>query len=202
MVMTDNDTPSWQTTYEQITDSFDEASRIRYGESAVTELEHALQCAEHADQAGADEELVFAAMMHDVGRYAVPQELVSDTLQDVEIADNALGHGERGAQLMENMLPERSLFCIRYHAESKMYLCQTNPNYRAKLSGASVKTLAIQSTNYDQVRLDELYGHQWWPDAIRVRTWDDAAKVKGRITRPLDYWVDRLERFLDEIHAG
>jgi predicted HD phosphohydrolase len=191
MVMTGKDAPSWQTAYEQVTGSFDKASKIRYGESAVTELEHALQCAELA-----------AAMLHDVGRYAVPQELVSDTLQDVEIVDDARGHGERGAQLMANMLPARSLFCIRYHAESKLYLCQTNPNYRAKLAGASVKTLAVQSANYDQARLDELSGHRWWPDAIRVRVWDDTAKVKGRDTRPLDYWVVRLEKFLDEIHPG
>jgi predicted HD phosphohydrolase len=202
MVMADNEAPSWQTAYQQVTGSFDKAARIRYGESGVTELEHALQSAELADHAGADDELVFAAMLHDVGRYAVPQELVSDTLQDVEIADNALGHGERGAQLMANMLPARSLFCIRYHAESKLYLCQTNPNYRAKLAGASVKTLAVQSTDYDQARLDELSAHRWWQDAIRVRVWDDAAKVRGRVTRPLHYWTGRLEIFLDEMHPG
>ena len=201
-MMIGNDAPSWQAAYEQVTGNFDKASKTCYGESAVTELEHALQCAELADHADADDELVFAAMLHDVGRYAVPQELVFDTLQDVEIADNALGHGERGAQLMANMLPARSLFCIRYHAESKLYLCQKNPNYRAKLAGASVKTLAVQSTNYDQARLDELSGHRWWQDAIRVRVWDDSAKDKGRATRPLDYWVDRLEKFLKEIHPG
>jgi predicted HD phosphohydrolase len=200
--MADNEAPSWQTAYQQVTGSFDVAAKIRYGESGVTELEHALQSAELADHAGADDELVFAAMLHDVGRYAVPQELVSDTLQEVDIADNALGHGEQGAQLMANMLPARSLFCIRYHAESKLYLCQTNPNYRAKLAGASVKTLAVQSTDYDQARLDELSAHRWWQDAIRVRVWDDAAKVRGRVTRPLDYWTGRLEIFLDEMHPG
>ena len=200
MMTTDNDAPSWQTAYEQVTDSFDKASTIRYGESAVTEIEHALQCAELADHAGADDDLVFAAMLHDVGRYAVPQELVSDTLQDVEIAEDARGHGERGAQLMANMLPARSLFCIQYHAESKIYLCQTNPNYRASLAGASVKTLAVQSANYDQARLDDLSGHRWWQDALRVRVWDDTAKVKGRETRPLGYWIDRLEKFMGEIH--
>jgi predicted HD phosphohydrolase len=200
--MADNEAPSWQTAYQQVTGSFDEAAKIRYGESGVTELEHALQSAELADHAGADDELVFAAMLHDVGRYAVPQELVSDTLQEVDIADNALGHGEQGAQLMANMLPARSLFCIRYHAESKLYLCQTNPNYRAKLAGASVKTLAVQSTDYYQARLDELSAHRWWQDAIRVRVWDDAAKVRGRVTRHLDYWTGRLEIFLDEMHPG
>jgi hypothetical protein len=55
MVMTGKDAPSWQTAYEQVTGSFDKASKIRYGESAVTELEHALQCAELADHAGADD---------------------------------------------------------------------------------------------------------------------------------------------------
>lgn len=200
-MMTDKDSPSGQAAYKEVTGSFDKARRIRYGESAVTELEHALQCAELADQAGADDELVFACMLHDVGRYAVPQEQVSDTLQDVGVVDGARGHGELGAHLMANMLPARSLFCIRYHAESKLYLCQTNPNYKAKLAGASVKTLAVQSSNCDEARLDELSRHRWWQDAIKVRVWDDAAKVKGRETRPLDYWIGRLDKFLGDIHS-
>ena len=71
--MTSNDAPSWKTAFEQVTGSFDKASKIRYGESAVTELEHALQCAELADHADADDELVFAAMLQITYRFFVEQ---------------------------------------------------------------------------------------------------------------------------------
>ncbi len=98
------------------------------------------------------------------------------------------------------MLPARSLFCIKYHAEAKQYLCQTNPQYRSKLAPASIKTLAIQSATTGKERLDELASHKWWKDALRLRAWDDAAKQKGKATKSLDYWVTRPDQFLNTIH--
>src|SRR5713101_5834870 len=53
----------------------------QYGKEEVTELAHALQCADLAQGAGADEELVLACLLHDVGRYALAQDEVSDTLE-------------------------------------------------------------------------------------------------------------------------
>jgi len=183
--------------YAHIVNSYQIAARTQYGKEAVTELEHSLQCAELADQAGADEELVLACMLHDVARFAVPQEQVSDTLQNAKVNSNAKGHGARGAELMQGLLPEKSLFCIKHHAEAKQYLCLTNDNYKAKLSSASIKTLKIQSAEVDQNKLDELSQHPWWSDALKLRVWDDAAKIKGKSTRPLDYWLNRLDQFLE-----
>ena len=53
----------------------------RYDGEAVSELEHALQCAELARDGAADEELQLACLLHDVGRYAIDQSLVADTLE-------------------------------------------------------------------------------------------------------------------------
>jgi predicted HD phosphohydrolase len=189
----------WKAVRNHIVDSYRQAASIRYGQSAVTELEHSLQCAELADQAGADEELVIACMLHDVARSAVPQEQVSDTLQSADVAPDAKNHGEAAAELMKDMLPERSLFCIRYHAEAKQYLCQVNPAYRDRLADASIQTLAVQSDSTSREKLDTLANHRFWKDALRVRTWDDGAKVRDRETRPLDYWINRLDEFLAEI---
>ena len=66
---------------ETLLESMARSAARQYGGEAVSELEHALQCAELADAAGADDELVLAALLHDVGRYAVPQSLVSDQLE-------------------------------------------------------------------------------------------------------------------------
>ena len=191
---------SLQETYTHIINSFKIASTIQYGESAVSELEHALQCAELADHAGADEELVVACMLHDVARFAVPQEQISDTLQSASVTADARGHGEVAAELMHGLLPERSLFCIRYHAEAKQYLCQTNESYRNKLSAASVATMKIQSSSTDQEKLNTLAAHEWWGDALRVRVWDDAGKVKGKTTRSFEYWIERVNKFINANH--
>ena len=191
---------SLRSTYDHIIASFEDAATIQYGESAVTELEHALQCAELAENAKADDELIFACMLHDVARFAVPQDQVSDTLQKTEVSDQAMGHGVKAAELMQGLLPERSLFCIHYHAEAKQYLCEHNPGYRAKLAGASIQTLAIQSASTSKQALEDLSKNDWWQDALRVRVWDDSAKVKGKTTKTFEHWQSRLEGFLNERH--
>ena len=56
---------------ETLLESMARSGARQYGGEAVSELEHALQCAELAEAAGADQELVLAALLHDVGRYAV-----------------------------------------------------------------------------------------------------------------------------------
>lgn len=47
------------------------AGARRYGGEPVSELAHALQCAELAAAAGADEHLTLACLLHDVGRVVV-----------------------------------------------------------------------------------------------------------------------------------
>jgi len=193
--MTNN--PEWHSLYSHIVDSYQTAAKTQYGEEAVTELEHSLQCAELADHAGAEEELVLACLLHDVARFAVPQNEVSDTLEKANVQSSAKGHGVKGAELMAGFLPDRSLFYIKHHAEAKQYLCQTHVGYKEKLSSASIKTMKVQSMDTDQAKLDELAKHPWWNDAVRLRVWDDAAKEKGKETRSLDYWLTRLNTFLE-----
>ena len=72
----------------------------RYGTEVVSELEHALQCAELAHEGSADEELQLACLLHDVGRYAIDQSLVADTLEAMQTGPSARGHHELGADLL------------------------------------------------------------------------------------------------------
>src|SRR3989454_6315046 len=109
------------------------ASRL-YGGEAVSELEHALQCAELARAAGADEEQQLACLLHDVGRYAVDPSLVFDTGEPSRAGPHARGHHEVGAELLAPWVPERVAWCVRAHAAAKRYLCATEPDYFARLS--------------------------------------------------------------------
>ena len=54
-----------------------------YGGEAVTELAHVLQCGDLSEAGGVEEELVLASLLHDVGRFAVAQDGISDTLDRV-----------------------------------------------------------------------------------------------------------------------
>src|SRR5262245_66482198 len=64
----------------------------RYGGEVVSELEHALQCAELAHDGGADEELQLACLLHDVGRYAIDQALVADPPEGARVGPTARAH--------------------------------------------------------------------------------------------------------------
>ena len=68
-----------------------------YGSERVSELAHALRCAELAQFAGADPELTLASLLHDVGRFAVDQFLVFDRVGGARAG--ARGHQEVGADL-------------------------------------------------------------------------------------------------------
>ena len=122
---------------EFIKDRLEDGSNRQYGSEAVTELEHALQCAALAQQEGADDELVVAALLHDFGRlvvedYELPDSVEGNDQPGVEV--KAIGHDELGARSLEKLFSERVLFCVGKHAQSKRYLCTTEPAYRDGLS--------------------------------------------------------------------
>ena len=174
------------------------SAALQYGRERVDELAHALQCAELAESAGADEELLLACLLHDVGRYAVAQEEVDDTLESIAPdAGYARGHHEAGADLIAPYVPERVAFLIRAHADAKRYLCATDPRYYDTLSPGSKHTLTLQGGIMTAEEAERAATHPWWGDAIRLRRWDDGAKERGRPTRPLSAWKSLLQKYFD-----
>src|SRR2546427_11307373 len=130
---------------DRLIEAMTKAAAHQYGKERVTELAHALQCAELAAGAGGDEEMVLACFLHDVGRYAVAQEEISDTLEaGVARAAKARPHHESGADLIAPYVPERVVFLVRAHAAAKRYLFASDPGYYDTLSNGSKHTLALQ----------------------------------------------------------
>ena len=58
------------------------------------------------------------------------------------------------------------------HVAAKLYLLKTDPSYLQVLSAESVKTAERQRQAPAPAPID----HPWWPDAVLLRRWDDAAK--------------------------
>ena len=182
---------------DRLIEAMTRSAARQYGQERVDELAHALQCAELADVVGADEELVLACLLHDVGRYAVAQEGISDTLERTATRSRTgRGHHEAGADLLAPYVPERVAFLIRAHAEAKRYLCTTEPGYYDALSPGSKHTLTLQGNLMTPDEVARAAEHPWWSEAIRLRRWDDAAKVVGRSTRELAAWEPLLRKYL------
>ncbi len=179
---------------DRLLDAMARSAARRYGGEAVSELEHALQCAELARDAGADAELQLACLLHDVGRYAVDQSLVLDTTGPMPAGPHARGHHQVGADLITPWVSERVAWCVRMHADAKRYLCATEPEYVDRLSAASRHTLRLQGGVMSQSDAARFAEHRWARDALALRRWDDAAKVVGRKTRSLEDWAPLVRR--------
>ncbi len=140
----------------------------------VTMLEHMLQAATLAEAEDADDELIAAALLHDIGHYTgeFSEELA------LEIDNH---HDEGGAAVLAPFFPPRMVACVRNHVDAKRYLCAVDPEYLARLSPASIRTL-------------ELQGGPNFTDSVRVRQWDDGAKVAGRATPDFRHFEPMLRR--------
>ena len=151
----------------------------------VTRLEHALQCAALARRNRADDEVVLAALLHDLGHLTAS---VAD--------DDALHHGHLGAELLRPFVPERVAWLVQYHVVAKRYLCTVDPRYAARLSPVSAQSLLLQGAVLPLEERLALEIRPWFVDAVRIRRWDDEAKVPGLVVPALDEYRPLLERWL------
>ena len=184
---------------DRLLDAMAHSAARRYGAERVSELAHALQCAELARDAGADEKLALACLLHDVGRFAVDQTLVFDRVGGGRAGGrghhSARGHHEIGADLIAPYVPERVAWLVRMHADAKRYLCSIEPGYHATLSPASQHTLTLQGGLMSPEEITRHAAHPWFADALRLRRWDDLAKVVGKETAPLTAWEPLLRAY-------
>ncbi len=111
----------------------------------VSQLEHALQTAYHAERENAPQWLVVAALLHDIGHllHEMPEH-VADLGLDSRHED--LGH----AWLAQYFGPEITA-PVRMHVAAKRYLCATDAGYLSLLSPASVQSLELQGGPFSEV---------------------------------------------------
>jgi len=156
----------------------------------VTMLEHMLQAAAQAEAEGADPALVAAALLHDIGHYTgeFPEELA------LEVNNH---HDEGGAAVLAPFFPERVVAGVANHVSAKRYLCAVEPDYVAKLSAASVRTLELQGGPMSENEVAAFESAPDFEDAVRVRRWDEGAKIAGRPTPDFNHYALLLQKLVD-----
>lgn len=160
----------------------------QYGGEAVTQLEHALQAAALAEQEGAPAELIAAALLHDVGH------LLHDLPADAPDAGIDDGHENSAANFLRKRFSERVTEPIRLHVAAKRYLCAVDQRYLSSLSEPSIVSLALQGGPMTPAELAEFEKLPHAGDAVRLRCWDDAAKIPHQPTPPLSHFAAYVER--------
>ena len=157
----------------------------------VTMAEHMLQAACLAEEAGADDALIAAALLHDIGHYT--GEFPEDALE--QGIDNR--HDRAGAAVIQPFFPARVTDCVRHHVAAKRYLCATDPGYRDRLSPASIHSLNLQGGPMGEAEVTAFGETPHLEDILRVRLWDDEAKDPARTTPPLAHYLPILQRVVD-----
>jgi putative nucleotidyltransferase with HDIG domain len=112
---------------------------------AISQLQHSLQAAAIAAEAGSDDDTVLAALLHDVGRF-VPEGGEMPKL----IAPDGIFLGTEAHEIVgEKYLrafgfSDRVCSIVGAHVWAKRYLCATEPGYWESLSKSSKQSLEFQ----------------------------------------------------------
>lgn len=161
-------------------DLFRRKGDSEYGGEAVTQLEHGLQAAAAAIRDGADHPLVAAALLHDVGHllHDLPDDAPEQGVDDL--------HEQIGAEWLAARFIPATAEPARLHVAAKRYLCATDPSYAAELSEPSQLSLRLQGGPMSPAEVAEFESLPFAQDAVRLRRWDDEAKVPDAPTPSLE----------------
>lgn len=152
--------------------------QAQYGREAVSQLEHALQCAQLAEENNEPPELIVAALLHDLGHLVVEPD--DDVVQANQQRDDL--HQFIALPFVRGVFPDSVLEPIRLHVDAKRYLCATDASYWEALSPASKRSLELQGGAYTGAETAAFISLPFADQAVRLRRYDDLAKVPQRIT--------------------
>lgn len=160
----------------------------QYSGEPVTQLRHALQTALLAEQAGADDELVTAALLHDLGHLLMDHG-ETPTLRGIDDL-----HQYAALPFLKGLFSPRVGDAIARHVDAKRYLCAVRPGYHAALSADSQRSLVLQGGVFDEAAAQAFIAQPHAAEAVQLRLWDDLAKEAALPTPTLAHYLARARR--------
>lgn len=176
----------------KIIDLFIKYGHSEYGGEAVTQIEHALQAAYFAEEAGEPETLILACLLHDIGHllHQLPNDAPENGIDDL--------HENLGFEYLKQSLPLSISEPIKLHVDAKRYLCTKEPDYFHKLSQPSITSLMLQGGPMTEEECIEFEKNEFFQEGIRLRKYDDMAKIPNLPTLQITDYADLLYKYLNE----
>lgn len=157
----------------------------------LSQGEHAVQCANLARNAGADDSLIVACLLHDVG-HLLELERVSGS-PNHSIDDE---HEARGAAYLARAFDPAVTGPVALHVAAKRYLCTVEPAYHHSLSPASERSLTLQGGPMTSAEVARFESNPAAVRAVELRRWDDSAKNRSPSGLSFDDFAEELSRVL------
>ena len=172
-------------------DIFDRRGGEEYLGEPVTMAEHMLQGATIAEQNGMPEDVIVAALLHDIGHFT--SEFGTYHPDDTEDRH----HEDAGAEVLAPFFPSVVTDCVLYHVAAKRYLCATKPEYFKRLSAASVHTLELQGGPMSDEEVAKFEANPNLEKIIQVRYLDEAGKRAEMVTPDFWHFAPMVQRMVD-----
>lgn len=175
----------------QIIEVFESRGSESYGTEAVTQLQHALQCADLAKESGANDSLIAAAVLHDIGHILQSTPLPTSGDQDYDDQHESVGY-----QFLREHFGDAVADPVRLHVAAKRYLCTTDRDYEKQLSPTSLKSYHDQGGMMSAEEIAAFEAEPYYREAVRLRYWDDIAKDPDAITAEIEDFMPQLNTAL------
>lgn len=179
-----------------LADIFERRGGEEYLGEPVTMAEHMLQGATIAERSGLPEDIIVAALLHDIGHFT--SEFGTFSMDDTE--DRF--HEDAGAEVLAPFFPSAITDCVLYHVAAKRYLCATKPEYFKRLSEASIHSLKLQGGPMSPEEVAEFRKNPNLERIIQVRYLDEAGKHADMETPGFAHFAPMVQRIVDRHRAG
>lgn len=173
-----------------ILDLFERRGAEEYLGEAVSMSQHMEQTAACASADGATDELVIAALLHDIGHFVgdFPIEALGNGINNL--------HEDAGADFLAPYFPVSVTEPIRLHVAAKKYLCAVDPGYIKRLSAASIDSLNVQGGPMSESEVREFEASPYHLSAVNTRFYDDDGKVAGLNIKSVKEYRGQMESLL------
>lgn len=174
------------TPIDRLFETLETEGSARYGMEPINQLDHALQCAAQAENESAGAALITAALLHDIGHLVHKLGIAAE--RGIDDRHEALGE-----KLLRKWFEDDVVLPVALHVDAKRYLCTAEPGYFNRLTQGSIRSLELQGGPFTEQEASEFFTRRGGEASVRLRRWDEGAKVKGLETPPLSHFRPYVE---------
>jgi len=146
---------------------------------------HMLQTAAAAEAADAEACLVAAALLHDIGHW-LHEESKNSRSRDRH-------HESVGARYLAAFFGDDVTQPVALHVAAKRYLCACVPDYFARLTPGSVRSLHLQGGPMSEAQAVAFEAEPSYARAIALRRWDEYGKIPGLEVADFEHYRPLLQ---------